>query len=365
MVQYNNKTVFSKLIEVINGNKLNYIINKYNSDYRIQHFNTKSHVFSMLYLQLSNTKSLRGLIDKLNYSPKLQRTVNVPSLSQLSRKNANRDYRIFEELYYSMINMAKKELGIKKSNEKFKEIKAFDSTVITIASSLAPELFFEGKSSGIKISTLLNISQSLPEKVNIVPAKINDRKCIDDFFDDKDTLYLFDRGYYNYNWYDNLTDNGYKFITRQNTNAVIEEIRSTYVENELVFDAEITLGTDYSKNKTHNKYREILTFDEEGKEIRFLTNVFDIEAEEIMELYRLRWKIELFFKWVKQNLKIKKWLGHNQNAVKIQIYSALISYVILALLKTRMKIKSSMISISRIIEVNLLEESSVLNLLSG
>ena len=146
---------------------------------------------------------------------------------------------------------------------------------------------------------------------------------------------------------------------------MVEEIKSTYVKNELVFDTEITLGTDYSKNKTHNTYREILTFDEDGQEIRFLTNVFDIPAEEIMELYRLRWKIELFFKWIKQNLKIKKWLGHNENAIKIQIYSALISYIILALLKVKSKTKVSILSISRIIELNLLEEASVLNLLSG
>ena len=365
MNQYNNKTVFNKITEVINGNRLNSIINKYNSDYRIQHFDTKSHVFSMLYLQLSNTKSLRGLIDKLNHSPKLKHLVNVPSLSQLSRKNGNRDYRVFEELYYTMTNIAKRELGIKKLNKNFKDIKAFDSTVITIASSLAAGLYFENKLAGIKISTLLNLSQELPEKINIVPAKVNDRKCIDEFFTDKETLYLFDRGYYNYKWYDALTDNGYKFITRQNSNAVVEEIKSTYVENELVFDAEITLGTDYSKNKTHNTYREILTFDEDGEEIRFLTNVFDIPAEEIMELYRLRWKIELFFKWVKQNLKIKKWLGHNENAIKIQIYSALISYIILALLKVKLKTNKSMLSISRIIELNLLEEASILNLLSG
>lgn len=365
MNQYNNKIVFNKLIEVINGNKLNNISNRYNSDYRTQHFDTKSHVFSMLYLQLSNTKSLRGLIDKLDHSPKLQRIINVPSLSQLSRKNGSRDYRVFEDLYYSMVNVAKRKLGVRELNENFKDIKAFDSTVVSIASSLAPELHFENKLSGIKVSTLLNLSQNLPEKIHIVPAKINDRKCIDGFLDNKEALYLFDRGYYNYTWYDDLTDNGYKFITRQNSNAIVEEIKSTYVENELVFDAEITLGTNYSKNKTHNTYREILTFDESGEEIRFLTNVFNISAEEIMELYRLRWKIELFFKWIKQNLKIKKWLGYNENAIKIQIYSALISYIILALLKIKLRAKASMLSISRIIEANLLEETQVLNLLSG
>ncbi len=222
-------------------------------------------------------------------------------------------------------------------------------------------MYFENKSSGIKISTLLNLSQ----KVNIVPAKINDRKCINRFFDNKEALYLFDRGYCDYTWYDNLTNNGYKFIIRQNSNAVIEEIKPIYVANDLVFDTKITMGSDYSKNKTHNTYREILTFDENGEEIRFLTNVFDIPAEEIMELYRLRWKIESFFKWIKQNLKIKRGLGYNANAIKIQIYSALISYIILALLKIKLKVKVSMLSISRIIELNLLEEASVLDLLSG
>lgn len=344
---------------------MDYLTKKYDADYRVQHFYTRSHVAAMLFLQLSGTESLRGLIDKLNYSPKLQRIINVPSLSQLSRTNAKRDYRVFEELYYGMIDIAKKKLGVKVLNQNFREIKAFDSTLITIASSLAPNLHFENNLSGIKISTLLNISQGLPEKIQIVPAKVNDRKCIDEFINDKDSLYLFDRGYYDYAWYDKLTDDGYKFITRQVKNAMVEEVKSIYVENDLVFDYEVILGTNYSKNKTHNSYREILTFDENEEEIRLLTNIFDIPAEEILELYRLRWKIELFFKWIKQNLKIKKWLGHNENAIKIQIYSALIAYIILALLKLELKEIISMISLNRIIRGNLLEDESILRLLTG
>lgn len=365
MTQYNNKTIFNKLIEVISGNYLDYLTKKYNTDYRVQHFYTRSHVTAMLYLQLSGTESLRGLIDKLNYSPKLQKIVNVPSLSQLSRTNAKRDYRIFEELYYRMVDIAKRKLEIKRLNKNFKEIKAFDSTVITIASSLAPNLYLENNLSAIKISTLLSVSQDLPEKVQIVPGKINDRKCIDEFINDKEALYLFDRGYFDYTWYDKLTDDGYKFITRQINNAMVEEIKSTYVENDLVFDYEVTLGTNYSKNKTHNSYREILTFDENEEEIRLLTNIFDVPAEEILELYRLRWKIELFFKWIKQNLKIKKWLGYNENAIKIQIYSALIAYIILALLKLELTVNISMISLSRIIRGNLLENESNFSLLTG
>ena len=365
MLYYNNNTVFKKITDVINGNQLNRIIDKYNSDYRTQHFDTRSHITSMLYLQLSGTQSLRGLIDKLNYNLKLQKIINVPSLSQLSRKNANRDYRVFEDLYHAVVAKAKSKLGIREINEKFKEIKAFDSSIINIASSLAPDLYHEGEKSGMKISALLNISQGFPENVQIVPAKVSDRRCIDGFINDKNSLYLFDRGYYNYAWYDKLTDDGYKFITRQVSNATTEEMKSTYVKNDLVFDYEITMGTDYSRNKTHNTYREILTFNEDNEEIRILTNVFNISAEEIIELYRLRWKIELFFKWIKQNLKIKRWLGHNENAIKIQIYSALIAYVILALLKLEIDNDISIKSLTRIINMNLLEDKSCLLLLSG
>lgn len=178
-----------------------------------------------------------------------------------------------------MVDIAKRKLGIKSLKESFKEIKAFDSTVITMTSPLAPNLYIENNLSVTKISTLLSLSQNLPEKVQIVPAKVNDKKCIDEFINDKEALYLLDRGYYNYTWYDKLTDDGYKFITRQINTAMVKEIKSTYVENDLIFDYKITLGTDYSKNKTHNSYREILTFDENEEEIRLLTNIFNVQQK--------------------------------------------------------------------------------------
>lgn len=260
---FNNKTIFNKITQVIGGNHIDKIVKKYNSDFRSQHFDTRSHIYAMLYLQLSGTKSLRGLIDKLKFNPKLQRIINVPSLSQLLRKNASRDYRVFEDLYFHLIGVASRKIGIVKSNKYFKEIKAFDSSIIQIASSLVPTLKYEGHKSGMKISTLYNVSKFLPERVNIVQAKVNDRKCIEGFVNDKEVLYLFDRGYYDYSWYDKLTDEGFKFITRQVSNATVEEIKTTHVDNDLVFDSEITLGTNYSRNKTHNTYREILTFNED------------------------------------------------------------------------------------------------------
>lgn len=158
-----------------------------------------------------------------------------------------------------------------------------------------------------------------------------------------------------YSWYDSLSDDGFKFITRQASNACVEEVRSTYVKNDLIFDYEITLGSNYCKNKTRNTYREILTFDEKEEEFRLLTNIFDMSAEDILQLYRFRWNIETFFKWMKQNLRIKKCIGYNENSVKIQIYTALITYMLIYILKQNLKATASMLKITRIVKSNILE----------
>jgi hypothetical protein len=283
--------------------------------------------------------------------------INIPSVSQLSRKNSNRDYRIFEDLYYYLVEHAYKKLGRARVQKELPVLKIIDSTVIDLPFKLAKYFQYDVKQkrSAVKISTLFNGKH--PERVNIVTAKINDRKCIDDMFKDKDCIYLFDRGYSDYKWYDTLSDDGFKFITRQATNACVEEVRSTHVNNDLIFDYEITLGSDYSKNKTRNTYREILTFDDNEEEFRLLTNIFDMQAEDILKLYRFRWKIELFFKWMKQNLKIKKCIGYSENSIKIQIYTALITYMLIYILKEHLKAVTPMIKITRIIKSNILENT--------
>ncbi len=352
----NNKVFFDKITQVINGNLLNILVTKYNTDYRTQHFDTSSHLLAMLFLQLKGLNSLRELQINISNNNKLRRMINVPSVSQFSRKNANRDYRFFEELYYYTVNKATRMFGIQRVNKDIPIVKIIDSTMIDLPFNFAKEFRYDDKQerSAVKISTLFN--GDFPEKIHIVSGKINDRKCIDGMINDKDTIYLFDRGYSDYKWYDKLTDDKYKFITRQVSNACVEEIKSTYVQNDLIFDYEITMGTEYSKNKTKHKYREILTFDENEEEFRLVTNIFDIPAESIIALYKKRWKIELFFKWIKQNLKIKRCIGYSENAIKIQIYTALIMYMMLYIFKMKLNSKLSMLVIIRIIEVNILED---------
>jgi hypothetical protein len=351
----NNKIFFSKITEVITGSILKKVTKKYNSDYRVRLFDTRSHLLSMILLQLKELDGLHDLQTQIANNTKLRAIINIPSVSQLSRTNANRDYRLFEELFYFLVEYTQRRFGKVKLLKDFPALKIIDSTMIDLPFNLCKALRYDNKQkrSAVKISTLFN--GYFPEKIHIVSGKVNDRKCIDGMIKDKESIYLFDRGYYDYGWYDKLTDDGYKFITRQPSNSCVEEIRSTYVKNELVFDYEITLGTNYSKNKTHNTYREILTFDENEEEFRILTNIFDVPAETILYLYKMRWQIELFFKWIKQNLRIKKCVGYNENSIKIQIYTALIAYLLIYILQQTTSPNSSNLNLTRLIKVNLLE----------
>ena len=211
------------------------------------------------------------------------------------------------------------------------------------------------------MSTLFNLTEATPEKVTIVKGTVNDRKCIDGFIESNDCLYLFDRGYYNYSWYDELTEKGINFITRQVSNACVEELNSYYTGIDDTYDYHVILGSDYSKNKTKFKYREILMFYDEGKETRFLTNVFNCSAQNILDFYKMRWQIELFFKWIKQNLRIKHWIGYNESAVKIQLYSALVSYILIKLVQEEICNKYSILKISRIIRVYITKKVNLLS----
>jgi len=278
----------------------------------------------------------------------------VPSVSQFSRKNATRDYRIFEDIFYHLVNKAKRRFGAVRLLKDIPPIKIVDSSVILIALKLAPYFQMDSGRAGIKINTLFN--GEFPEKINVVKGGINDRKCINGLFEDRGCIYVFDRGYYDYKWYDKLSEDKIRFVTRGTKNAIVMEERMISSKPyEDIYDTEVILGTTYSKNITSKSYREILTFDEKGEAVTFITNIFDMPASDIIKIYKHRWEIELFFKWIKQNLRIKKFIGYNENAVKIQVFSSLISYMLVYLSCNVTVAKYSMLTLTRIVRYNLLE----------
>ena len=324
MLQTHTKLVFTELIGEISGSFLKSTIKKYDGNYRTQHFDTKSHLYSLLYSNFRNCKSLRELQTELSSNQKLNHLINVPSLSQFLRKNALRDYRIFEDIFYHLMNKAKRRFSeVNLFKDKF-PIKIMDASVVLVALKLVPHLQMDKDRAGVKFNTLFN--GEFPEKINICKSKVNDRRCKDGLIEDTGCIYLFDRGYYDYKWYDQLTDKGIKFVTRGVKNAVVmdEEFLGSEKEKD-IDDSIIRMGTTVSNNLTVHKYREVMTFTEDGEPITFITNIFDLTKEEIILLYKKRWEIELFFKWIKQNLRIKKCIGYNENAIKIQIFSALIT----------------------------------------
>lgn len=356
MLCNNHKLVFNKLIAEIEGSFLKRTISKYNSNFRTQHFDTKSHLYALLYSNFINCKSLRELQIQISHNNKLKRIINVPSVSQFSRKNASRDSRIFEDIFYYLVSKAKKQFGEYNLIKDFPPLRIIDSSVIVTALKLAPSLKFDNEKSVMKISTLFN--GEYPERINIVKGKVNDKKCIDNMFIDKECIYVFDRGYCNYHLYDNLTENGYKFITRGMKNSIVmeENLRESNI-NKDIYDTEVILGSKPGGNLTFKSYREIMCFDENDEQITFITNIFYLSKEDIINIYKYRWEIELFFKWIKQNLRIKKFIGFNENAVKIQIFSALITYMLIYLFCKRenSEVKYNMLILTRIIRSNLLE----------
>ena len=217
----NNILVFNKLIAEIEGSFLKRIISKYNSDFRTHHFDTKSHLYALIYSNFINCKSLRELQTQISYNNKLRKIINVPSVSQFSRKNASRDSRIFEDIFFYRVLKAKKKFGEYNLIENFPPLRIIASSVIVTALKLAPLLKFDNEKSAMKISPLFN--GEYPKRINIVKGNINDRKCIDNMFLDKECIYVFDRGYYDYRWYDKLTEDGYKFITRGIKNPIVME----------------------------------------------------------------------------------------------------------------------------------------------
>lgn len=366
MKKVTRKTVFRKISGLIDG-----LIGRYsritNAEYKYyKQYNFEDHFSSMLYLQFSGSHSLRDVVSKFRHNFKVKRHINIPSYSQLSRLNSNKDSDIFRGMFLDVLDIAKKEIQPFCNLKDFKDIKILDSTMVTIGSKLAPNLYYDGEKSAVRVSTLISNGTGLPDKINIVPGKIGERACIDGYMYDKNSVYLFDKGYYSYSWYDSMCANGIHFVTRQTSNAVTEEYYSSYTGVEDMYDTIVTMGTDYSKNKTTYKYREILYF-EDGKdeEFRLITNIFNLPAQEIVSLYKIRWNIECFFKWIKQHLTIKHWLGHNLNAISIQIYCALIVYILLLLIKHRFRSSLSLLDIYRKISVNLNETYAIKNILTG
>ena len=358
-----DKYVFSSLSGFLDRSKFNRIVSKYQGDKYIKSFSCWNQLLAMMFGQLCNRDGLRDLIVALEaHSNKLYHLGMGKSVtrSNLSKANEKRDYRIFEEFAKFMIDLARQ----KRATSIFDlegNVYAFDSTTIDLCLEVFWWARFRRHKAGIKVHTLYDVETQIPAYVHITPAAVYDSKVMPEIPYEKDAHYIFDRGYNDFaNLYKINLINAF-FVVRAKRNVKFKAKKwKRRLPGNVVSDA-VGNFTVYKSSKVYpDEIRKVVYIDPEtGKEYIFLTNDFDSDALTIALLYKNRWSIELFFKWIKQHLKIKRFWGRTENAVRIQIYCALITYCLVAIVQHDMKLERSIYEVLQILSISLTDKTSL------
>lgn len=349
---------FGKWVAPINVVKLQQKVKETKQDKYTKKLTTKAYLLLFLHAQLLQRDGLRAIADDV-LSEEFQKGLKLDSISaaQLSRKNSSVDPSLLAEIFTDLVC----KLHSSTSGKVKHDFKIIDSTTISLCLEKFKWVKFRKTKAGVKIHLRLVFADQrdvYPEKLIITPAKCNDRTQMEVLIDETGAMYVFDRGYVDYLKFDEYCDKGIFFASRLKDNAVVRKIYSFRLpQNSLVkSDSMIILGTP--QKRVDNYLRLIETVDSNGNPIRIVTNRFDLDAEEISEIYRARWAIELFFKWLKQHVHIKKFYGTTEQAVENQIYIALIAYCLLLLIKLETQCKCSLLEINRWLIVLIWKKSS-------
>ena len=362
-----DKYVFAQVVEFLNEDKFRRIVAKYNGNHYVKSYSVWNQLLTLIFGQLSRSPSLRDCVIALQaHHDKLYHLgigKNV-TRSNLSKANEQRDYRIFEDFAYYMIAEARN----KRADRTFGfdgHIYAFDSTTIDLCLSLFEWAKFRRKKGGIKVHTLFDVEAGIPTFACITEARVNDINAMDEIPYETDSYYIFDRGYNDYSRLYAINKLGATFIVRAKKNALYKRLSwKRRLENNVLSDSGIRFAGYYKKDDYPEPLRLIKYWDEENqREFTFLTNNFDLTALQVAELYHQRWQIELFFKWLKQHLKIKHFYGTSLNAVKIQVYVAIITFCLVAIVKHDMKLELTTYEVLHVLSVSLTSKTHLRDLL--
>jgi len=368
---YDGQIVFSQLMEFLPKYYFHKYVKKYKGNYRIRTFSCWDQFLCMSFAQLTYRESLRDIeacLRSLNtklYHIGIRDNV---SRSTLAKANEKRDWRIYADFAQILIHKAKK-LYI---NEPFgvdidETVYALDSTTIDLCLSLFPWAQFRKQKGAIKMHTLLNLRGSIPEFIRITDGKVHDVNILDELFPEPGSLYIMDRGYTDFARLYILTRCLAFFIIRAKSNLDFRRIASLTIDSSsgVLCDQVIVLTGSKTSQYYTEKLRRVKYHDSEtNKTLVFLTNNFNLSAVTIAELFRYQWHIELFFKWIKQHLRIKAFYGTSENAVKTQIWIAVSMYLLVAIMKKMLKIELSLYTILQILSVTVFEKMPILQVLT-
>ena len=361
-----DKYVFAQLTSFLDRSKFNRLVAKYDGDKYIKSYTCWNQLLTMMFGQLSNRESLRDLIVAMEaHYGKLYHFGMGKSVtrSNLSKANENRDFRIFEEFAFYMIEQARKKRKTKIFDLEG-SVYAFDSTTIDLCLSVFWWAKFRKKKGGIKIHTLYDIETQIPAFVHITSASVHDSKTMPEIPYQKDAHYIFDRGYNDFANLNKINTIEASFIVRAKTNVRFKpRTWKRRLPVGVISDA-IGVFTIYKSAKDYpDELRKIVCIDpEDGIKYIFLTNNLTTSPLTISNLYRNRWSVELFFKWIKQHLKIKKFWGTSENAVRIQIYCVIITYCLVAIVQHDMKLERTIYEVLQILGISLTDKTHLRDL---
>lgn len=361
-----DKYVFAQLVQFLDRSRFNRIVTKYQGDKYIKSFSCWNQLLVMMFGQLAKSESLRDLIVALEaHWRKLYHLGMGKSVtrSNLSKTNEQRDYRIFEDYAYRLVDEARS-VNTEKVFGLDGHIYAFDSTTIDLCLEVFEWAKFRKHKGGIKVHTLYDIEAQVPTFFHITPAATNDMKAMPEIPYQKSAYYIFDRGYNDFANLYKIEQIEATFVVRAKKSLKFKQISwKRRLPKNILSDSTICFVVYKSSKDYPLSLRRVVYYDEEqGREFVFLTNNFVLPALMVAELYRSRWQIELFFKWLKQHLKIKKFWGTSENAVRIQIYCAIITYCLVVIAKRRIKIERSVYEILQIIGISLTDKTNLRDL---
>jgi hypothetical protein len=358
------KYVFAQIVEFLPQRIFYRFVEKYDGNKYVKHFSCWNQLLCMLFGQLTNRDSLRDLIVALDaHSSKSYHLGFGKSVtrSNLAKANETRNSKIFEAFAYHLIAIARR----KRANNDFEikgKIYAFDSSTIDLCLSVFWWATFRKAKAGIKFHTLFDITTQIPAFVHITPATVNDMKAMDFLIYEQSAFYIFDRGYVDYTRLYKITAHSAFFVIRAKSNLKFNRMYSLKIDKStgVLCDQIGKLKGYYVSKEYPKKLRRVKFYDKEtNRTFVFLTNNFQITSDQVALLYKNRWQIELFFKWIKQHLKIKSFWGTSENAVRIQIYCAIITYCLVAIIGKELKIERSTYEILQVIGISLLDKTPV------
>jgi hypothetical protein len=363
--------VFSQLMDHMPLTTFRRCVVRYSGERKVKHFSCLDQFRCLAFAQLTWRESLRDIEACLNaQASKLYRLgFRAPHIARNTMSNANavRDWRIYADFAQHLIGMARELYAgdTLPDLEGLDTVYALDSSTIDLCLSVFPWAPFRSTKAAIKLHTLLDLRGSIPSFIYISDGKMHDVKVLDLLQPEPAAFYVMDRGYLDFERLARLDDAGSFFVTRAKSNTQVRRRYSRPVDRStgLVCDQTVVLTGYYTRKGFNSPLRRVKFNDPEtGKTLVFLSNNFVLPAMTIAKLYKYRWRVELFFKWIKQHLRIKAFFGETENAVKTQIWSAVCVYVLVAIVKKRLAIKASLYQMLQILSLTLFEKTQLLSL---